>query len=47
MLIITKRILGPGFSFASTRARGKKDRASMQEETPEEQDAFRSYRKQV
>ena len=48
MLIITRRVLSGGFSFATTRSKLRKDRGGAKnEEDAGEKDVFKAYRNEV
>ena len=47
MLIITRRILSGGFSFATTRTKLRKDRGTKNKEEENDQDAYEAYRSEV
>lgn len=47
MLAIAKRVFGQVYSFATVRARSKKQSASNEAASANEKDVFKSYRKQL
>lgn len=47
MLTIVKRLIGPGYSFATVRKVTKKQKPTPQQEQTEDQEVFKAYRKQI